>query len=157
VSPYFVLINMDISQIESFLMPLLEGTDIFVVSIKIKPTNNIKIFLDADDGFPISKSSRINKKMRFAIDEAGLFPEGDYSLEVSSPGVDEPLKFVRQYIKNIGRSLEITPVEGEPFIGRLTLADEEKITLEMTGPKKEVSTREVAYSDIKQAIVQISF
>lgn len=141
------------------LMPLLEDTDIFVVSIQVKPTNNIKIFLDADDGFDVSKSTKINKRLRRQIDELEMFPEGDYSLEVSSPGIDEPLQFKRQYLKNIGRSIEITPNEGEPVIGKLTEADDEKVVLEvLVSPKKKDTTPvEIPFTNIKQAIVQISF
>jgi ribosome maturation factor RimP len=148
-----------LKKIEEMLLPLLEETDIFVVSLKIKPTNNIKIFLDADDGFPISKSTSINKKLRRMIDEAAMFPEGDYSLEVSSPGVDEPLLFIRQYQKNIGRNIEITPIEGEPIIGKMISADEEKVVLEVliSAKKKETSQVEIPFNSIKQAVIQISF
>lgn len=157
VSPYFMLMEL-IAKVEELLAPLLEGTDIFVVSVKVKPTNNIKVFLDADDGFSVSKSSKVNKKLRLAIDGAGLFPEGDYSLEVSSPGVDEPLKLQRQYVKNIGRQLEVTPQEGPVVTGLLTLADDEKITLEIpAAPKKEKEVVEIPYEQIKQSVVQISF
>lgn len=148
-----------IQKIEEMLLPLLEGTDIFVVSLKIKPTNNIKIFLDADDGFPISKSTGINKKLRRMIDEAEMYPEGDYSLEVSSPGVDEPLLFIRQYQKNIGRNIEITPIEGAVIVGKMLSADEEKVLLEvlLNPKKKEITTVEIPFNSIKQAVVQISF
>jgi ribosome maturation factor RimP len=148
-----------LKKIEEMLLPLLEETDIFVVSLKIKPTNNIKIFLDADDGFPISKSTSINKKLRRMIDEAAMFPEGDYSLEVSSPGVDEPLLFIRQYQKNIGRNIEIIPIEGEPIIGKMISADEEKVVLEVliSAKKKETSQVEIPFNSIKQAVIQISF
>lgn len=141
------------------LMPLLEDTDIFVVSIQVKPTNNIKIFLDADDGFDVSKSTKINKRLRRQIDELAMFPEGDYSLEVSSPGIDEPLQFKRQYLKNIGRNIEITPNEGEPVLGKLTEVDDEKVVLEvLVSPKKKDTTPvEIPFANIKQAIVQISF
>lgn len=141
------------------LMPLIEDTDIFVVSIQVKPTNNIKIFLDADDGFDVSKSTKINKRLRRQIDELAMFPEGDYSLEVSSPGIDEPLQFHRQYLKNIGRNIEVTLNEGEPVLGKLTEADEEKIVLEVliSPKKKDTAPVEIPFSNIKQAIVQISF
>jgi ribosome maturation factor RimP len=148
-----------VQQIENFLLPLIEGTDIFIVSITIKPTNNIKIYLDADDGFPISKSTGINKKLRRQIDEMGLFPEGDYSIEVSSPGVDEPLIFHRQYVKNIGRKIEITSTEGNITLGTMTAVDDEKVTLEVqvNPKKKEVTIIEIPFSIIKQSVIQVSF
>jgi ribosome maturation factor RimP len=148
-----------IQQIEAFLQPILEDTDIFIVRILVKPTNNIKVFLDADDGFSVSKSSSVNKKLRRQIDEAGMFPEGDYSLEVSSPGVDEPLQFQRQYIKNIGRKIEVVPHEGEAILGKLIEVDEAKIILEvLVAPKKkETNNIEIPFSAIKQSVIQISF
>jgi len=145
-------------QIEQMLLPLLEGSDMFVVNIKIKPTNNIKVFIDADSGFSISKSSSINRKLYNAIEEAQLFPDGDFSLEVSSPGVDEPLKQQRQYAKNIGRQVEVTPLEGAVFTGTLKEVADDKITVEVKVPKKkEVNTIVIPFSEIKQSVIQISF
>ena len=148
-----------IKKIEELLLPIIEGTDIFVVSISIKPINNIKIFLDADEGFAIAKSTMVNKKLRRQIDELELFPEGDYSLEVSSPGVDEPLKWKRQYIKNIGRNIELTLNDEQVVLGKIVAVEDENISLEVTADtkKKEISTVEVLFENIKQAIIQISF
>lgn len=141
------------------LHPIIAGTDIFVVRMKIKPTNNIKVYLDADDGFPISKSSSVNRQLRKAIDESGMFPEGDYSLEVSSPGIDEPLLFHRQYVKNIGRKLELTLNDGTVHTGMLKEVTEAQVTLEVPAApkKKETKMVEIPTESIKQAIVQITF
>lgn len=150
--------NNILDKIEELLQPLLEGTDMFIVNIKIKPTNNVKVFLDADSGLSISKSGSINKKLYLAIEESALFPDGDFSLEVSSPGVDEPLKSERQFKKNIGRNIEITPLEGDVFTGLLKEMNEDVLTLEVKIPrKKETKVITIPYTEIKQAIVQISF
>ena len=50
-------------QVYTFLQPLLEGTDIFIVNIKVKPVNNIKVYLDADSGFSIEKCTQVNRKL----------------------------------------------------------------------------------------------
>ena len=144
--------------IDTFLQPLLEGTDIFLTGIKIKPTNNIKVYLDADAGLNVEKSARINRKLHAAIDEAQLFPEGDYSLEVSSPGVDEPLTSLRQYKKNIGRTVAVTPLDGAEVTGILKEVADEKITLEIKGKKKEAATTVgIPFDFIKNTIVQVTF
>ncbi len=101
-----------LSTVEMLLLPLLEDTDIFICSVKMKPVNNIKVFLDADGGLPIEKIAKLNRRLNALIEEAQLFPEGDYSLEVSSPGIDEPLAQIRQYKKNVGRKLLVTPTRG---------------------------------------------
>lgn len=155
-------VNMEenplIEKIKDLLSPLLADTDMFLTQIRIKPVNNIKLFLDADSGMSISKCAQINRSLYAAIESEGMFPEGDYSLEVSSPGVDEPLQGLRQYQKNIGRLLEVEPVEGKPVTGTLKAVDEAQLTLEVTDKKKK-ETNEVIlpFDTVKKAVVQIVF
>src|SRR3954466_2645401 len=80
----------------------------FLVEIRIKPTNNVKVFIDGDEGIILSELIDYNRKLYKILEESAMFPDGDFSLEVSSPGLDEPLKLFRQYKKNIGRFIEIT-------------------------------------------------
>lgn len=137
--------------------PLLEGTDMFIVNIKNKPTNNIKLFIDADGGMPISKCAEVNRKLYRLIEEEGIFPDGDFSLEVSSPGVDEPLLFERQYKKNIGRKVLITMNDGSEQLGKLTEANATELVLEVQmGKKKETSIVNIPLTNIKKTVVQIS-
>lgn len=147
-----------LEKIKEFLEPLLEGTDMFIVNMKIKPTNNVKIFLDADEGLSIAKSASINRRLRAMIEESGILPEDDYSLEVSSPGVDEPLTGPRQYKKNIGRTVLVTLTDDTEHTGKLMLMDEEKLVLEVKIPKKKETTIvEIPLSDVKTTVVQITF
>jgi ribosome maturation factor RimP len=137
---------------------LLTDTDMFIVQIKIKPVNNIKVYLDADDGLSISKSAAVNRKLYHMLEEEQMFPDGDFSLEVSSPGIDEPLKSMRQYKKNIGRTVLVTPVEGVDKTGILKEVTEEKIVLEVKIPKKkETATVEIPLADINKIVVQVTF
>ncbi|OJW83540.1 MAG: hypothetical protein BGO69_08230 [Bacteroidetes bacterium 46-16] len=129
----------------------------FLVNMRIKPINNVKVFLDSDSGLSIEKSAAINRKLYALIESEELFPEGDYSLEVSSPGIDEPLSGLRQYKKNIGRKVEITPVEGTEQTGILKEVTHEGIVLEMKNKKKEITTAEIPFSQIKKTVVQIIF
>jgi len=147
-----------ISKIEALLAPLLEGTDMFVTNLQIEPGNNIKLFLDADEGLNVQKSVSINRQLVTQIDELGWYPNGDYSLEVSSPGVDEPLRSIRQYKKNIGRTLAVTNMEDLEQIGVLKAVTEVGISLEVKiNKKKETALVEVPFENIKQSIVQVIF
>jgi ribosome maturation factor RimP len=147
-----------ISKIEALLAPLLEGTDMFVTNLQIEPGNNIKLFLDADEGLNVQKSVSINRQLVAQIDELGWYPNGDYSLEVSSPGVDEPLRSIRQYKKNIGRTLAVTNIEDLEQIGVLKAVTEEGISLVIKiNKKKETALVEVPFENIKQSIVQVIF
>lgn len=130
----------------------------FIVNVKIKPTNNIKLYLDADGGLSVGKSAEINRKLYKLIEAEAMFPDGDFSLEVSSPGVDEPLLSDRQYKKNIGRTVLITPAEGKDILGLLKEVQEDKLVLEVKVPKKkETTVVEVPLADIKKTVVQITF
>ena len=148
-----------IEQVKSLIEPLLDA-DIFLVDIRIKPTNNFKIFLDAESGLGIEKCIRINRALYKQMEEAGWYPEGDFSLEVSSPGLDEPLKLLRQYLKNTGRHVEVTLLDGTKKEGLMSQVTEEQITLVYTegkGKKAVEKTDEIPFPEIKQTKVQIKF
>lgn len=147
------------AKVEEMLLPLLRP-DQFLVSMKVKPTNNYKIYLDADGGLSIDDCIKINRALRKQMDEIGMHEDGDFSLEVSSPGLTEPLKLYRQYVKNIGRFVEVTPLEGANMEGKLLAATEEAITIEQTtgkGKKMETKTVDIPFADIKQTVIQIKF
>ncbi len=148
-----------IETVENLIQPLLQE-DVFLVYIKIKPTNNFKIYIDADAGLPLEKCIKINRALYKQMEEMGLYPDGDFSLEVSSPGIDEPLKLIRQYIKNVGRFIEVVKLDDTRLEGKLLEANEEKISIEITegkGKKMTVNQIEVSISDIKQTKVQVKF
>jgi ribosome maturation factor RimP len=149
----------NIQTIENLLEPLLVD-DIFLVSIKVKPTNNYKIYLDADSGLGIEKCIKINRALYRQIEEMGMYPDGDFSLEVSSPGVDEPLKLLRQYKKNIGRNVEVVTNDDERKERLLKAVTEDAITIEHTegkGKKAVVLDTVISFNDIKQTKVLIKF
>jgi len=132
----------------------------FLVSITIKPVNNIKVYLDADTGVVIEKCVAFNRQLYKQIEESELYPAGDFSLEVSSPGLEEPLKLHRQYVKNVGRLIEVTPLVGQVLTGVLKEVDENKIILlEEKGKnkKKEIVEHIIPFDNIKTTKIQIVF
>lgn len=158
-SSFIMTQDTQIQAVEKLIGPLLFD-DIFLVSIKVKPTNNFKIYLDADSGLGIEKCIKINRALYKIMEEMGMYPEGDFSLEVSSPGLDEPLKLLRQYKKNIGRDVEVIMSDEVNKEGKLTEVTEEKITIEYTegkGKKAVIKTDDIYFNDIKQTKVQIKF
>lgn len=148
-----------VETVEKLLKSLLED-DIFLVEIKVKPINNIKIYLDADSGLGIEKCIRINRALYRIMEEMGLYPDGDFSLEVSSPGIGEPLKLYRQYQKNKGREVEIVTSDDRKLTGKMIEVNEETLTLETLegkGKKQVAKTEDIPFSNIKQTKVQIKF
>ena len=148
-------------QVELLLASLMqEEPSYFVVNFKIKPTNNFKIFIEGDNGITIEKCVQLNKKLYQLIEEAGYYPNGDFSLEISSPGIEEPLKSIRQYKKNIGRLIEIILTDDTQKEGKLIEVSETGITIEFTqGKGKKAITQQlvILFSNIKTTTVQIKF
>ncbi len=151
----------DIQAIEERVTRLLEAhPSHFLVEVRIKPTNNIKVFIDADEGMPLSALVDYNRKLYKQLEESGMYPDGNFSLEVSSPGLDEPLKKVRQYNKNVGRYVEVVLNDGTRREGKLTAATEEGIVVEWEegkGKKKEIKTETVLFENIKSTKIQVKF
>ena len=150
-----------ITEVEGLINNLLapEAGD-FLVSVKIKPTNNIKIFVDSDEGMSIEKCVKYNRKLYAQIEEKAIFPDGNFSLEISSPGVDEPLKLHRQYVKNKGRNVLVTFKDGAEKEGKLLEVTETDIIIEQkTGKGKKAETHQhvIPFDNIKATIVQVKF
>ena len=139
---------------------LSESEDVFLVSVRIKPTNNIKVFLDADSGLSIDKCVKVNRQMYRTIEENAWYPDGNFSLEVSSAGIEEPLKMLRQYKKNIGRNVEVILNDDSVLEGKLMEANENLVQLEfIEGKNKKAVTvvKEIPFDQIKQTTVLIAF
>ena len=140
----------------------LEYADCFLVDMKINNTR-VEIFLDSDESVTFEKCRKISRKIEAVLDEKQWLGE-KYTLEVSSAGVGRPLKFTRQYLKNIGRTLEIKKLDGEKLRGELIQADDDKITIKFEEiikegkKKKKIETVvEVQQADINEAKIKVSF
>ena len=139
---------------------LSESEDVFLVSVRIKPTNNIKVFLDADTGLSIDNCVKVNRQMYRTIEENAWYPDGNFSLEVSSAGVEEPLKMLRQYKKNIGRNVEVILNDDSTLEGKLLESNENLVQLEfIEGKNKKAVTvvKDIPFDQIKQTTVLIAF
>src|SRR5258708_29187624 len=146
-----------LKNIEDFVAGITSQSEtVFPVEIKISPANDIKVFLDADDGITIEKFTSINKALYKYVEESELFPGGNFSLEVSSPGVDEPLKLFRQYKKNIGRRIEVVMNDGTKAEGKLLNINDDEIIIEDKtgkGNKATIKTTIILFNQIKHTKV----
>ncbi len=154
-------IETQVQAVEGMVEGLLaEDPQYFVVEVRIRPTNNIKVFLDGDQGISIEKCVAYNRQLYKMIESSGLFPADDFSLEISSAGLDEPLKLLRQYHKNIGRKVEVLLKDGVKTEGLLREVSDTGIMVEETrgkNKKKEVIHHIFPFETIKSTKVQIVF
>jgi ribosome maturation factor RimP len=155
------LVNETVKTVEGLVEAILAAEpNYFLVDIKIKPTNNVRVYIDGDQGISIEKCVQFNRTLYKRLEEAALFPNGDFSLEVSSPGLDEPLKLHRQYRKNIGRQVELVLQDGSKIEGRLVEVSEDGIIVEETrgkNKKKETINHTVLFENIKTTKIQVVF
>jgi ribosome maturation factor RimP len=157
-----------IGLIESMILEIISvDSSYFLVEVRIKPTQNIKVFLDGDSGITIEKCVQVNRALYKKIEEAGIYPDGDFSLEVSSPGLDEPLKLIRQYKKNLGRKVEVQFLDGSTKEGRLVEVGEDGIIIEESKGKSshgkqaarqyELINHTFLFNNIKTTKIQVVF
>jgi ribosome maturation factor RimP len=138
-----------------------EFSDCFLVDIQLSSSKKLEVFVDCDNGLTLDKCRLISRYLESYIDEKKWLGE-KYTIEVSSPGVSRPLTMHRQYLKNVGRNLEIVPFEGKKFEGKLLEVQDEKILMEakfrVEGKKRmELKNVEIPFSNIKKAKVKVSF
>lgn len=147
---------------EALDVALLEREHLFLIDFTINDANKISVVLDGDFGVNLQDCIDVSRAVEGNLDRE----EQDFSLEVASAGVLSPLKLVRQYKKNIGRTIKVKTISSEEIEAKLVTADDEKITLEWQarepkkiGKGKETVDKklELSYENIKEAVVIISF
>ena len=139
-----------------------ENKSLFLIDLNISEDNQIRVILDGDKGVTIEDCIAVSRAIEHNLDRE----EYDFSLEVMSAGVSEPLTLPRQYKKNIGRNLKIKTKNGEKLEGELTAATEDSFTLTWSARepkpvgKGKVTVQKEAtlpYKDIMEAKVMITF
>lgn len=107
----------------------IEGTDLFVVEIKVTPSNEITVELDSPKGLDIDTCATITRKIEAAFDR----DVEDYELEVGSAGLTAPFKVRGQYLKNVGNNVEVLTRDGRKVRGVLKeVADDGTFTVAST-------------------------
>jgi len=134
--------------------------ELFLVDIKMLPNQKLIIHVDGDEGINIQDCAAISRHVGFHLEEENVM-EKAYNLEVSSPGIGEPLKLLRQYVKNIGRELSVKMEGGEVKEGKLLDVQESGITIEAKvkekGKKAELVETSIDFDKITETKVLISF
>ena len=150
-------------KIEELLNNFLEERkDLFLIDLKFSAGDDITVILDGDNGVSLQDCLDASRAIEFNMDRE----DHDFSLQVMSAGLSEPLSSERQFRKNIGRDLDILMNNSTKIEGELAKVDDEKITLILRYRKpKEVGKgkvdveeeKEIPYSEIKKALVAIKF
>ena len=134
--------------------------NLFLVDVKMHSNGKLVILVDGDNGIGIDDCVAISRHVGFHLEEENVI-ETAYNLEVSSPGLDAPLTFLRQYVKNIGRNLGIKMADGTKREGKLSSITEDAIVIEEKvkekGKKAELIESVIPIDQITETKVLISF
>ncbi len=123
---------IDLKEIEQLVIEKTEGTDLFLVEVKVGPTNTISVSIDSPNGIGIDKCIEISKHIEGQYDR----DVEDYSLEVSSPGIGLPFRVVEQYNKALNRNVEVLFTDGKKQQGKLIKVNSEDFEIEFTTKEK---------------------
>jgi ribosome maturation factor RimP len=149
-------------QILKLVKEKLQETDNFIVDVKVNTGNKIIVEIDNDKGISIEDCVKVSRFLEDNLDRE----KEDFELQVSSPGLNKPFKILRQYIKNIGRNVEVVMSNGEKLEGKLLSANEEAVVLELEKKVKDEKTKKkktikeavkIDFDQIKETKIIISF
>jgi ribosome maturation factor RimP len=134
----------------------------FIVDINIHPNAKIEVLIDKDPVLNIRDCVQVSRYVEHSLEESGNDLLTTHSLDVASPGLDQPLKQLQQYYKNIGRTLLVQMKEGPEITGVLKSATEAEITLEAQVKQKGkkaavIEMHTIPFSTIKETKIVISF
>tara|TARA_B110000046_G_scaffold47958_1_gene53058 strand:- start:38904 stop:39371 length:468 start_codon:yes stop_codon:yes gene_type:complete len=150
------------SEIVRLVEEKIERTEYYIVDISVSPSNQIRVEIDGDKGVKINDCIQISRHIEDNFDRE----EVDFELTVSSAGMDQPFKILRQYQRYVGREVEMKTTEGDKIKGILVSADDKEVVLEVTrkekieGKKKKqivIDNKTVPMEQVKEAKVVISF
>ncbi len=141
-------------EIAALVETLLEGSENYLVDIKVNSGNIIIVEIDNDSGVSIDDCAKLSRSMEEKMDRE----TEDFELEVGSAGLTSPFKVVRQYLKNIGNEVEVVTKEGKKLAGTLKSANETGFTITITkkvkpeGAKRKIEVEEEigwSYTEVK--------
>ncbi len=138
----------------------IKGSELFIVEVKVSGGNRISIALDRPTKLNVGDCAEVS---RFV--EAGLNRDvEDFEITVSSPGLEQPLKVLNQFLKHQGRNVRVLLKDGRLLRGKMTSANEEGIVIEVFRENKkknmEQTQNEIAnlkYPEIKETKIEVTF
>lgn len=148
--------SIEWQKLEEIVQTVVAARNAFLVEMKERKEGGrriIQVFVDTDDGITIAQCAEISRELGAELDAQNTISES-YELEVSSPGIEKPLKLLRQYKKNLGRKFKVQWMHGdEQQILRGTLASIDGEILTLVNDKQEKVSLE--FSKIIESIEEL--
>ncbi|WNI28889.1 ribosome maturation factor RimP [Streptomyces sp. ITFR-6] len=148
-------------RLRGLVEPLVSAEQLDLEEIEVSRAGRrrvLRIIVDSEEGVELDTCADLSRAISEKLDETDAMGEGEYVLEVSSPGADRPLTEYRHYVRNTGRLARLTLNEGGELVARVVAVDEEGLDLEVPGVKGRKSTsRRISFDEIAKARVELEF
>lgn len=125
-------IMIDTKIILNLVSEKIDGTPLFLVEAKVDSRNNISVFVDSPQGVSIDECVAISRHVENALDR----DSEDFTLEVSSPGIGDPFRVLKQYQKSIGRTVDVLYKSGKKIQGELMAVTQDEIIVKYSAKEK---------------------
>ncbi|KQX47685.1 MULTISPECIES: ribosome maturation factor RimP [unclassified Streptomyces] len=148
-------------RLRGLVEPLVHAKDLDLEEIEVSRAGRrglLRIVVDSDEGVELDLCAELSRAISEKLDETDAMGEGEYVLEVSSPGADRPLTQHRHYLRATGRLVKLQLTEGDELVARILAVDEDGLDLEVPGVKgRKPTARRVEFSEVVKARVEIEF
>jgi len=141
-----------VNNLTELLDPVIKGAGFVLEEVKVTPAGKrriVAVIIDGEERNPsLDEVTVVSRKVSDILDTYSQLGDLPFTLEVTTPGVDRPLTMPRHCAKNVGRLVKIIPLDGDSFVSRIASVNADSVTLE---------SREIAFTDIKRAQIEIEF
>ncbi|MER5617938.1 ribosome maturation factor RimP [Streptomyces sp. NPDC002215] len=148
-------------RLRGLLEPLVSAEQLDLEEIEVSRVGRrrvLRIVVDSDEGVELDACAELSRAISEKLDETDAMGDGEYNLEVSSPGAERPLTEHRHYVRATGRLAKFSLHEGGELVARILAVDEDGLDLEVPGVKgRKPTSRRVAFDEIAKARVEIEF
>ncbi|MDI3420788.1 ribosome maturation factor RimP [Streptomyces luteolus] len=151
-------------RLRDLLEPLVTSKELDLEEITVTPAGKrrvLRVVVDSDTGVSLDTCAELSRELSQKLDDADAMGDGEYVLEVTSPGADRPLTQHRHYVRAVDRLVKFQLADeagGGELTARILKVDDEGLDLEVPGVKgRKATARRLAFADIAKARVEIEF
>ncbi|MFJ8509206.1 ribosome maturation factor RimP [Streptomyces avermitilis] len=148
-------------RLRELLEPLVGSQGLDLEQIEVESVGRkrvLRVVVDSDEGADLDAIADVSRALSAKLDETDAMGEGEYTLEVGTPGAERALTEHRHYVRAVDRLVRFQLTEGEELVARILTVDDAGLDLEVPGVKgRKATTRRLAFQDIAKARVQVEF
>lgn len=148
-------------RLRALLEPLVSSQGLDLEEIEVDSVGRkrvLRVVVDSDTGADLDRIADVSRALSAKLDETDAMGEGEYTLEVGTPGAERLLKEHRHYVRAVDRLVKFELAEGGELVARILKVDDDGLDLEVPGVKgRKATSRRLVFPEIEKARVQVEF